>query len=299
MKTKVPCSRNDEQPMLVVIITGLSGSGKTTALHALEDLGFFSIDNLPVILLPRLLELGVHTTEDISSLAIVVDAREGGFLRDMPQVIETAKQEGHVVHVLFLDAEDDILQMRYRETRRRHPFAETGSVEEGIKMERELVSDLRQISDLVIDTGRMNVHELKAIIQDRYSISGPELSPSLQLLSFGFKYGLPPQADLVFDCRFLPNPYFVPNLREKTGLEDEVAEYVLSDEALDFAGRVEDLLVWLYPLYTRERKSHLSVAVGCTGGRHRSVAITGYLSQRLREMIEGVPVNLRHRDISR
>jgi RNase adapter protein RapZ len=287
-------------PIRLVILTGLSGSGKSTALHALEDLGYFCIDNLPILLLPRLLELGGHTTEDVSRLALVVDAREGDLLEETPAVIDAARAEGHAVEVVFLDAGDEVLLRRYSETRRRHPLAEGGSVESGIAAERRLLADLRQAADQVVDTSAMNVHELKALLQDRFRRETGEGTLSVTLLSFGFKHGLPPQADLVLDCRFLPNPHFVEELRPHTGLDAPVADYVLGrEETGAFLERVRGLVSWLLPLYVREGKAHLTVAIGCTGGRHRSVAIAERLGQSLRDEAGAPPITVRHRDVAK
>ncbi len=287
-------------PIRLVIITGLSGSGKSTALHALEDLGYFCIDNLPIVLLPRLLELGGHTTEDVSRLALVVDAREGDLLYETPAVIDAARAQGHAVQVVFLDASDETLLRRYSETRRRHPLAEHGPIEEGIATERKRLSHLRQIAGQIIDTSRINVHELKAVLQDRFKQAPGEAEMSVTFLSFGFKHGLPPQSDLVLDCRFLPNPHFEEKLRSLAGTDEPVARYVLDrEESRNFVERIEDLLTWLLPFFRRERKAHLTVAIGCTGGRHRSVALAERIGAGMRERVESMPVGIRHRDVAK
>ena len=287
-------------PIRLVVVTGLSGSGKSTALHALEDLGFFCIDNLPILLLPRLLELGAHTTEDISRLALVLDAREGELLHETPAAIERARSDGHIVDVLFLDASDEILLRRYSETRRRHPLADSGSIEEGIAAERRKLAELRELADQIVDTSILNVHELKAAVQDRFTGTAGEVDMSVTFLSFGFKYGLPPQADIVLDCRFLPNPHFDPELRPHTGLDEPVAKYVLDrEETLSFLHRVQDLMSWLIPLYRRERKAHLTVAIGCTGGRHRSVALASHLGTHFETTLGNNTVGVRHRDMAK
>ncbi len=264
----------------IVVITGMSGSGKSTAIRALEDAGFFCIDNLPVLLLPKLTELvgwsGAH-----GRLALVVDAREGAFLKDAPRVIDEARRAGHQVEVLFLDSSDDSLIRRFSETRRRHPLAPDGSVAQGIQREREALRDLRELSDQVIDTSALNVHDLKRLVQARFSTE-PANAPSLSVLSFGYRYGVPPQADLVFDVRFLPNPYFVPEMRGLTGQDPKVAAYVLErPDTQDFLDRIVDLCGFLFPRYQKEGKAYLTVALGCTGGKHRSVAIAEALSRRL------------------
>ncbi len=289
---------SDPPPTRLVLVTGVSGSGKTTALKALEDLGYFSIDNLPIVLLPRLLELGTHTSEDVSKIALVVDCREGGFLDDVPAEIAAARQAGHQVQVVFLDTDDTVLLRRFSETRRRHPLAEKGSVEGAIAREREALAALREMADQVIDTTALSVHELKGVFQDHFAADPTDAFPSVSVLSFGFKHGLPAQADLVLDCRFLPNPHFVPELKPLTGLDPAVASFVLDrEETAEFLDRVEGMLSWLLPRYRRERKAYLTVAMGCTGGRHRSVALAERVGAALRA--QGVEAAVRHRDIGK
>jgi len=289
---------SDSKPLSkIIILTGLSGSGKTTALRALEDLDFFCIDNLPIVLLPRLLELGAHTTDEIGRLALVIDVREAAFLPKAPRLVREAREQGHDVEVLFLETSDELLLRRFSETRRRHPLATTGqTVEAAISKEREALAELRHLADQVVDTSRMSVHELKRVIQDRHTRSEPTAGPQLTVLSFGFKHGLPSQADLVFDCRFLRNPYFVDELKEKTGQEPEVADYVFAQaETKELLSRIQELLTWLIPLYRQEGKSYLTIAIGCTGGHHRSVALSEALAGWLTE--QGHAATLRHRDI--
>jgi RNase adapter protein RapZ len=265
----------------IVVITGLSGSGKSTAIRALEDLGYFCIDNLPVVLLPKMTELAAAAGAEIHLLAIVVDAREGRFLSDAPRRIEDARRSGNPVEVVYLDASDDVLIRRFSETRRRHPLAPRGTVPDGIRQERELLSDLRKIADQVIDTSTLTVHELKNLIQSRFA---PSLrgGPSVTVVSFGYRFGIPPQADLVFDARFLPNPFFVPDLKAYTGRDPRVAAYVLErPETRDFLDRLVSLCDFLLPHFQREGKAYLTVAVGCTGGKHRSVAIAHALADKM------------------
>jgi UPF0042 nucleotide-binding protein len=264
----------------IVVITGLSGSGKSTSIRALEDAGFFCIDNLPVVLIPKLTELAAHG-EGFPRLALVVDAREGMFLKDAPRYLEDARRTGHQVEVLFLDASDESLIRRFSETRRRHPLASAGTIEEGIRRERDALADLRAIADQVIDTSAMNVHDLKRMVQARFSPE-PATQPSISVMSFAYRYGVPPQADLVFDVRFLPNPFFVPELKGLTGRDPRVAEYVLDrPETEEFLARIVDLCLFLFPKYQKEGKAYLTVALGCTGGKHRSVAIAQELVRRL------------------
>jgi UPF0042 nucleotide-binding protein len=253
----------------IVVITGMSGSGKSTAVRALEDAGFFCIDNLPAPLLLKVTELG----GDNRRLAFVMDVREGNFLRDAPKVLDEARRAGHQVQVLFLDASDEALLRRYSETRRKHPLAMTGSAAEGIQREREALKELREQSQHVLDTSAMTVHELRRQLQTRFGVEGTN-AMAVTFLSFGFKYGVPSNADLVFDVRFLPNPYYVPDLKPLTGRDEPVARYVLDrPETQAFLTQVKELLDFLLPHYQREGKAYLTVAVGCTGGKHRSVTL--------------------------
>lgn len=265
----------------IVVLTGLSGAGKSTATRALEDLGYFCIDNLPVVLLPKMTELAAAAGAEIRLLAIVTDAREGRFLSDAPRFIEEARRAGNRVEVIFLDASDEVLIRRFSETRRRHPLAPEGTVPAGIGAERERLTDLRKLADQVIDTTPLTVHELKSLVQSRFAPS-PRGGPSVSVLSFGYRYGIPPHADLVFDVRFLPNPFFVPELKAFTGRDPRVASYVLDrPETRAFLDRLVELCDFLLPHYQREGKAYLTVAIGCTGGKHRSVAIAHALGERM------------------
>ena len=277
----------------IVIITGMSGSGKSTAIRALEDSGFFCVDNLPVVLLPKLTEMaGLGSA--LPRLALVMDAREGVFLKEAPRFIDEVRRSGHQVDVLFLDSSDESLHRRFSETRRRHPLAPSGSVEEGIRREREALRDLRELADQVIDTSPLNVHDLKRMVQSRFSPE-PTNAPSISVMSFGYRYGVPPQADLVFDVRFLPNPYFIPELKAFTGRDAKVAAYVLDrPETQEFLQRIEELCRFLFPKYQKEGKAYLTVALGCTGGKHRSVAMAHELVRRLSD--GGTPIHLWDRD---
>ncbi|HLV61581.1 MAG TPA: RNase adapter RapZ [Fredinandcohnia sp.] len=281
-------------PPRILLVTGLSGSGKSTAIRALEDAGFFCIDNLPVPLLGKLVELAKQAG-DMPRIAVVVDAREGRFLGDLPQAISNLRERARV-EVLYLDASDEVLIRRYSETRRRHPLSPDGSVVGGIAEERKVLRTLRDLADEAIDTSSLTVHELKKLIQARF---GPESSePSVALISFGFRHGLPLQADLVFDVRFLPNPYFVPDMRARTGREEDVAAYVLDrSEAQEFLRYTTEMIAFLLPHYRREGKSYLTIAIGCTGGKHRSVAVVRELARRLEG--EGVLLHVWDRDIER
>jgi UPF0042 nucleotide-binding protein len=286
------------RPARIVIISGMSGSGKSTAIRALEDIGFFCIDNLPVVLLPKLIELFPRQPDEIEQIALVVDARESRFLASFTETLDRVRSEGGRVEVIFLDCTDQVLQRRYSETRRRHPLAPEDSIEAGIGKERTLLEALRREADRIIDTSGLNPHQLRQIVQEHFSTVQQGFEMTLALMSFGFKHGIPPLCDLVFDVRFLPNPYFVPELREQAGQDRAVADFVLADPNTNLLiERVLDFLETFRPLYDREGKSYLTVGIGCTGGRHRSVAVVEELGHRLRR--GGVPVVVRHRDMDR
>jgi UPF0042 nucleotide-binding protein len=279
----------------VVVVTGLSGGGKSTALRALEDVDWFCVDNLPLPQVLATLELLEQAPGPLKhQVALGIDGRQGDFLAGFREVVGKLRTRGHTVEVLFLDASDDLLVRRFSETRRRHPLA-GDDLRAGIERERKVLQPLRESAEAVVDTGNLNVHQLKGIIQERYGRQDGALS--VTLLSFGFKHGLPAEADLVFDVRFLPNPYFVAGLSKHSGIDHEVAEFVLAgDEGREFVDRVFDFLTYSLPRYAREGKAYLTVAVGCTGGRHRSVAVTEELARRL---APSWALTLRHRDLER
>ena len=278
--------------MRVGVVTGLSGAGKTTVLHVLEDLNHFCVDNLPLPLVGKFIEL-LEGNNEIEKVALVVDAREGEFLRDYQTSVDALRQEGHTVDVLFLDATDERLIRRFSETRRRHPVS-PDDVRDGIKRERELLRPLAADPHAVrVDTTDLSVHSLKDLVQARYGRATAALR--VTVLSFGYKHGIPSEADLAFDVRFLPNPHFVEALSPLTGLDDRVAQFALGNtEAETLIAHIEKLLVFSLPLYQREGKAYLTVAIGCTGGRHRSVALAQELSTRLAGKW---PVAVRHRDL--
>jgi UPF0042 nucleotide-binding protein len=282
----------------VVILTGVSGSGKTTALRALEDAGFYCIDNLPIVFLEKLLELSGHTHGEVSRIALVVDAREGMFLGDAPRIIQEIRQQGADVEVLFFEASDDSLVRRYSETRRRHPLAgDGGTVPDGIAAERRALAHLKAIADEVVDTTTLNVHELKRLVSRRFA-AGDGARLGVTVVSFGFRFGIPTHADLVLDVRFLPNPFFIPELKPFPGTDPRVASFVLGQpDAKAFLDRLVDLCGFLLPRYRAEGKSYLTIAIGCTGGKHRSVALAGSLAERLSS--GGQPVRLWHRDVEK
>ncbi len=279
--------------MRIVVVTGVSGAGKSTALRALEDLGFYCVDNLPLPLLPKFVELAAGS--GVQKASLVVDTREGEFLLGAGEAMRALRSSGHEVEVLFLDAPDDVLMRRFSETRRRHPLADDDLVA-GLRRERNLLTGLREEADAVVDTSRLTVHELKGIVQERYSRGGAARL-GLALVSFGYKHGIPTEADVVLDVRFLPNPYFVESLSARTGLEEQVSSYVLdNDDAREFVDRALGLLQFLIPRCEAEGKSYLTVGIGCTGGRHRSVAVTEELA---RHIVASYPVSVRHRDLDR
>jgi UPF0042 nucleotide-binding protein len=279
--------------MKLVVVTGVSGAGKSTALRALEDLGYYAADNLPLPLVPKFLEL-VSARPDIDRAALGIDARGGEFLDGATAIFADIERMGHAVEILFLDASDEILIRRFSETRRKHPLADM-DIRAGILKEREKLSVLRQAADALVDTGTLTVHVLRALIMERYGHVEGDLA--VTLLSFGFKHGIPVEADMVLDVRFLPNPFFVPQLSALSGEDEAVARFVLDDpETKPFVDKAEALVAVSVEGFQREGKSYATVAIGCTGGRHRSVAIAKELGRRLGGRFS---VSIRHRDIQR
>ncbi len=284
--------------MQVIIVSGLSGSGKSTAIHVLEDLGFYCIDNLPVTLIPRFLELCANSEEPITRVALGIDQRERVFLRSYPDVLAELRSRGQRIQILYLEATDDVLLRRFSETRRPHPAAGNRGVSEGIRTERELLAGLRELATQVIDTSNSTVHELREKLRQTLAHFQAQTTLMVTLESFGYKYGVPVDADIMFDVRFLANPFFIEELRPHTGLDADVATYVLRRPEADlFMAQISALLESTLPLYIREGKSYLTIAVGCTGGRHRSVAIVEELGRRLTAW--GYTAHTRHRDLQR
>lgn len=280
----------------IVVVTGLSGAGRSTALRVLEDAGFFCVDNLPPALAPDLLSLAHHQGE-LERVGLGIDVRTGAFLNGAEQTLAALEREGHEVQVIFLDCADDVLVRRFSETRRPHALARDGDLHGAIAGERERVAGLRARADIVIDTTELNVHDLRRHLIDYIGRDAEHPSMVVRLLSFGFKYGIPAHADLVLDLRFLPNPHFVEALRPKTGMDPEVSKYVLdAPQTQEFLRRLRPLLDFSLPQYAREGKAYLTVAVGCTGGRHRSVAIAEELGRQLGSAHEVV---VSHRDSER
>lgn len=280
----------------VVFVSGLSGSGKSTAMAALEDQGFYCVDNLPAPLVEQFIDLCAKATPRIEKIALALDARETQFLGDLPAVIERLRESGRDVRVVFLECSQQALVNRYRETRRRHPLSPEGSVERGIDLERQLLRDIASLADHAIDTSQLNVHELRdAVVR---ALSGERRPGVVNLVSFGFRYGTPEALELLFDVRFLPNPYFEEKLRMDSGLARDVSRYVLeSARGQAFFERLHGWLDFLLPLYDAEGKAYLTVGIGCTGGRHRSVAVTEALARALRD--GGREVNVQHRDVEK
>ncbi|MFC5630736.1 MULTISPECIES: RNase adapter RapZ [Streptococcus] len=281
----------------LVIVTGMSGAGKTVAIQSFEDLGYFTIDNMPPTLLPKFLELVTHT-EDNDKVALVIDMRSRSFFSEISGILDNLENADDLdFKILFLDATDGELVSRYKETRRSHPLAADGRVLDGIKLERELLSPLKSMSQNVVDTSDLTPRQLRQTISEQFSSQDNQAGFRIEVVSFGFKYGLPLDADLVFDVRFLPNPHYVPELREKTGLDKEVYDYVMSfDESNDFYDKWFSLMTSILPGYQKEGKSVLTIAVGCTGGQHRSTAFAHRLAQDLEEEWS---VNESHRDKDR
>jgi UPF0042 nucleotide-binding protein len=280
----------------IVFVSGLSGSGKTTAMAALEDLSFYCIDNLPVPLVAQFLELCTTASTSIDKVALALDAREKDFLESFPEVVGELRAMGNRVEVLFIDCSNDVLERRYRETRRVHPLSPEGSVLDGIERERQLLDNIVSLADKNIDTTTLNVHQLKDMIVRH--VSGAGRQTVVNVVSFGYRHGTPAAVELLFDVRFLPNPYFEESLRSGTGLDRGVADYVLKSEGgREFFGRLENFVGYLLPLYDEEGKAYVTIGVGCTGGRHRSVAIAESFANRLRAGDR--EVNVSHRDVER
>jgi UPF0042 nucleotide-binding protein len=288
----------------LVVVTGLSGAGRSTAAKCLEDLGWFVVDNLPPALLGTMVDLGARSQGTVDKIAVVADVRSRAFSSDLRTALEDLSRHGVHPRVLFLEAADDVLVRRFDSVRRPHPLQGEGRVVDGIVRERSLLRDLRGSADLVLDTSLLNVHELRGKVVAAFGEEGDSTSLHLTVLSFGYKYGLPVDADLVVDCRFLPNPHWIPELRPCTGRDEAVRRYVLAQQgAPEFLDRYEGLVRLLADGYVREGKRYVLLAVGCTGGKHRSVAITEQLAARLAAPgaggDSGIDVQVVHRDLGR
>ncbi|UCF94639.1 MAG: RNase adapter RapZ [Desulfobacterales bacterium] len=280
----------------IIILTGLSGSGKSIAIAALEDAGFYCVDNMPVALLPKFLDLPIESDFEIAGVAFVMDLREKGFLANSKAVFEALKQKGYCFEIIFLEAEEKILLQRFNATRRQHPLSQGQGLVAGIRAEREQLAELKAAADEVIDTSEYTVHELKAQILDIAHKSKKLVSMRITIVSFGFKYGIPLDADLIIDVRFLANPYFIPELKALDGESPEVKDYILNQaQTRTFLAKYLELLDYLIPLYAKEGKAYLTLAVGCTGGRHRSVTIARSIFEHINQPERKVAII--HRDI--
>jgi RNase adapter protein RapZ len=282
----------------VAVVTGLSGAGRSTAAKCLEDLGWFVVDNLPPELISTMVELGAQARGAVTKVAVVMDVRSRAFTDDLAAIIKDLDTRGYKPRVLFLEATDDVLVRRFEQVRRGHPLQGDGRLIDGIKTERDLLTPLREEADLVLDTSTLSVHQLRAKIEDAFGSEGAT-NTRVTVLSFGYKYGIPMDADLVMDLRFLPNPFWIPELKDLTGKDADVRNYVLSQEgAEEFLDRYHELLRLIGAGYRREGKRYLTLAIGCTGGKHRSVAISEELARRLADE-DGMAVKVVHRDLGR
>jgi UPF0042 nucleotide-binding protein len=279
----------------ILVITGLSGSGKTHVSRALEDIGWFCVDNLPVALIPRFAEL-IHGSPELHRSALVVDIREKAFLSRFPVVYRQLKKKGLAASLLFLESDEKVLVRRFSETRRPHPLAVNQPVIEGIREEREALKPIRNMADLILDTSAYTVHELRDYIREHYDLRSNASPLFVSVMSFGYKYGVPSEADLVFDARFLPNPNFIPKLKPLTGHHAAVVRYMRrQQDTRSFLRKLESFLEFVIPRYVKEGKSYLTIAIGCTGGRHRSVMVANALGEALSK--KGRAVKVRHRDL--
>lgn len=285
-----------QKSIRLVVITGLSGSGKSTALKAFEDIGFFCIDNLPATLLPRFLELRDEISREVFKIALVMDLRGKDFLATFPKIFQEVKRKGYIVEVLFLEADEENLIRRFSQTRRHHPLGEHHTLSDTIRLERKKMEPIKRLATFRLDTSHLNVHQLREEILRLFSKVAQPVKMTMNLISFGYKYGLPNEADIVMDVRFLPNPFFITELKELDGNQKSVVDYVMKwKETKIFLKDFYNLISFLIPQYQKEGKSQLTIAVGCTGGRHRSVTIINALSEFLRK--QKLLINIRHRDI--
>jgi UPF0042 nucleotide-binding protein len=288
---------SSQEPLDVTIITGMSGAGRSEAAHVLEDLGFFVIDNMPPSLISKVAELALDRERPIR-YGLVVDVRSGDFLAELRAARAELGAMGARVRILFLDASDEVLVRRYEASRRRHPLSASDRVSEGIAHERELLEELRGEADILVDTSNVNVHELRERLRTSFADDAAGLRLQTSIVSFGYKHGLPLDVDLVFDCRFLPNPHWIEALRPLSGIDEPVREYVLAQpETGLFLEELDRLFTLLLPAFEKERKSYLSIGVGCTGGQHRSVVLAEELARLL--SARGYPARVHHRDIGR
>ncbi len=284
--------------MRIIVITGMSGSGKSTAVRVLEDEGFSCIDNLPLTLFPKFIELIGNSREQVAGVVLVMDIRSLDFVSGYTVAFQEIRTLGHAIEVLFFDATDEILIRRFSETRRRHPVAELESLPDAVRFEREQLEGLRHLADKIFDTSESNVHQLREQVLSHVRGAAESGIMTIHLQSFGFRYGIPLESDMVFDVRFLPNPHFVPEMKQLTGLDPAVRDYVLGKEStMTFISRLEELLNFLTPRFRSEGKSYLTISVGCTGGRHRSVAVAEAVG--LLFSSQNVKLKITHRDMEK
>ena len=284
--------------MRIVIITGMSGSGKRTGMKMLEDIGFYAIDNLPASLVDKFVELLAQPGNEYGKVALGIDVRTAGSMKNLAQVIKNLKSGGHETEVLFLEASDKTLIRRYKESRRIHPLAGEGTLEEGIKKERSELAPIKKQATYVIDTSNLLTREFKAELDSIFRKNEKYSNLNVSIVSFGFKYGIPADADLVFDVRFLPNPFYIEDLKTKTGLDKEVRDYVNGfKETEQFLDKLEDMISFLIPNYVKEGKYNLVIAIGCTGGKHRSVTLASGLYDRMKDR-KDIGFKLIHRDVN-
>jgi UPF0042 nucleotide-binding protein len=284
--------------MEFIIVTGMSGAGKSQAIKTLEDIGVFCVDNLPSALIPTVADLCAHSERHIDRVAFVIDVREREFLGSLHDVLAILRSRGHTVRVLFLEADDPILLRRFSESRRPHPLAPQGSILQGICLERQRMAQLKSEADMVLDTSDLTIHDLRRLLVSAFHDHPPGAKTTITIVSFGYRYGLPPDADLVIDLRCLPNPHFQEALRPLTGQDPEVAKFLLDDpRAQSYLDQLWNFLHFAFPFYLHEGRAYLTIALGCTGGRHRSVAAAEYLVNQFQA--EGHDVAVRHRDIDK
>ena len=285
--------------MRFVIVTGMSGAGKSTALKMLEDVGYFCVDNLPFPLITKLSELTSMPSTEINKIAVGVDIRSGNSFSEFENILDELIQAGFQFEILFLDSKDDVLIKRYKETRRNHPLAKEGRLDEGIQKERRKLEDLRKRADYILDTSNMLTRELKTELNKIFVENKEFKNIYVTVCSFGFKYGIPSDADLVFDVRFLPNPYYIEHLRYQTGNDTKIREFVMANEsAKEFLQKLKDMVCFLIPNYISEGKHQLVIAIGCTGGKHRSVTLANELYESLGQD-ENLGIKIEHRDIEK
>ena len=283
--------------MRFVIVTGMSGGGKSTGLKMLEDAGFYCVDNLPVSLIEKFVELISMPNSEISKVALGLDVRSDQSFEDTTRILEQLKNKGYKFEILFMEAGENVLIKRYKETRRVHPLAADGRVEDGVRMERKVLENVRRNADYVIDTTNLLTRELKEELDRIFVENGEYNSLMVTVMSFGFKYGIPADADLVFDVRFLPNPFYIDELKEKTGNDKEVQDYVMNhEESETFMNKLTDMIRFLIPNYVKEGKNRLVIAIGCTGGKHRSVTLANELYKRMKDK-GNYGMKLYHRDV--